>query len=150
MRRFRREIGLVVSFSLALSSVGCSPSSMASPEGAVGSIITGVLGAGAGYAVGNEIGKKTENTLLGAGVGAGLGLMAGGLLHEQNLRVAKQRAVVVREAKMISRQQKELDNLREQLSESTQWGGNEVKPWNDRYWGEDSAIPYQGPGHSRP
>lgn len=119
---------------------------MFSQEGAVASLITSGIGAGAGYAVGNEIGKKTENTLLGAGIGAGLGLMAGGLLHEQNLKVAKARAIVVREARMLDRNQKEIDNLRERIYESSSWGGNESRPWNERYWGEDPDYPYQGTG----
>lgn len=127
-----------------LLAAGCSPASMFSQEGAIAGLITSGIGAGAGYAVGNQIGKKTENTLLGAGTGAALGLMAGGLLHEQNLRTAKQRAVVVREARMIDSNQKEIDDLRERVTESTRWGGNEVRSWNERYLDEEPANPYQG------
>ena len=139
----RNFIAGTITGSILLCS-GCAPSSMFSQEGGVAGLIMSGVGAGAGYAVGNQIGKKTENTLLGAGTGAALGLMAGGLLHEQNLRTAKARAVVVREARMIDSNQKEIDDLRERVTESTRWGGNEVRSWNDRYLDEEPANPYQG------
>ncbi len=139
-----RLVKSVVLISLINGLVGCAPSSMFTQEGAGFGIVSGLLGGGAGYLIGEEVGKKTENTLLGTGVGVGLGMMAGGLIHEQNVRTAQKRTVVVREARLIGETQKELDHLRNELTESTTWGGNEVKPWNERYWGEDTGIPYQG------
>lgn len=127
-----------------ISLSACAPSSMFTQEGLVTSSFGAAAGTGAGYLIGKQIGKKTENMLLGAATGSALGLMAGGLLHENNIRSAQQREVLIRQARMVGSTQKELDILREQLYDSTRWGGNEVKPWEERYWGDFHGHPYEG------
>ena len=122
----------------------CSPGSYASNEGMMGAFTGTLLGSGVGWYLGDELGKKKENILLNAAIGGGLGLVGGALLNEQKVRLAKEREVVIREALLIDENQKELDNLREDLDESTNWGRGEVKPWNERYPDEAYDLPFSG------
>lgn len=123
---------------------GCSPASVLTTEGAAGGLLGAAGGTGIGYAIGTQIGKTTENMLLAGTIGTGLGLMAGGLLYEQNMFSAERREVVIRRAQQISTQQKRIDSLREEMFERSSWGRQEVKSWNDRYWGDSYDSPYEG------
>ncbi|MCC6933384.1 MAG: hypothetical protein IT292_09045 [Deltaproteobacteria bacterium] len=38
----------------------------------------------------------------------------------------------------------EVDVLHRDIHDSTKWGQAETKPWNERYIGEESNLPYQG------
>lgn len=110
----------------------------------LGTALGTAAGVGAGYAISEQIGKPVENMALVGAAGAGLGMLAGGLLHERNERDAEERSVLIREVRMIGENQREIDTLRENLTESTTWGKGEVKPWNERYWGENYSSPYEG------
>ena len=134
---------LILGF-LLLSASACSMSSALTQEAIMGTAFGTAAGVGTGYLIGDEIGKQTENMALAGGVGAGLGLLAGGLLHEHNVKEAEQRSVLIREVKMIGENQREIDALRERLTESSTWGKGEVKPWKERYWGDNYNIPYEG------
>jgi len=123
---------------------GCSYGSVFTSEGLMGTSIGMAGGTGAGYLIGEEIGKKTENMALGAGIGSGLGMLAGGMLHEHNVRETQTRQVLIREAKMVGENQAEIDALRERMTESSVWGRSETKSWNDRYWGDNEGVPYEG------
>ncbi len=123
---------------------GCSYASVFSTEALVGSTLGAVGGTAAGYGIGESIGKKTENMALGAGIGTGLGMLAGGLLHERNVREAQTREVLIRDARMVGENQREIDALRERMTESSSWGRGEVKSWNERYWGDSDGVPYEG------
>jgi hypothetical protein len=52
---------------------------------------------------------------------------------------------VVRKAQETNEQQKEIDDLRKEIYDSTKYGGGEVKSWNERYKGQNTNSPYQGP-----
>lgn len=41
--------------------------------------------------------------------------------------------------------QKEIDELREEINESTKYGRGEKKDWEDRYLDHNPSTPYQGP-----
>jgi len=129
---------------LLLASSACSVSSAFTQEALVGTTLGTVAGTGVGYLIGDKIGKKTENMAVAGGVGAGLGLLAGSLLHERSVREAEERSVIIREVRMIGENQREIDELREKLVDSTTWGRGEVKPWKERYWGENYSSPYEG------
>ncbi|MCB0344569.1 MAG: hypothetical protein KDD66_05615 [Bdellovibrionales bacterium] len=47
--------------------------------------------------------------------------------------------------------QKEIDQLRKEIEESTKYGRGETKDWEDRYLDHNPNTPYQGPtpGSSR-
>lgn len=127
------------------SFAGCAPASYASSQAAGGTLIGAAVGSGVGWLLGNEVGSKTENVLLNSAIGGGIGLLVGSLLHEQNIRLARKREIVTREARLMSKNQMELDALREQVYESSSWGKNESSPWNKRYLDNAPNIPYQGP-----
>lgn len=145
MKKFSTKLlNLSLICSLMIAQLSCSPSSYTSQEGMMGGITGTTIGAGIGWWFGKEYGKMTENILLNSAIGGGIGLLAGALLHDQNIKIARKREIVKRESIMISQNQKELDMLRERLYDSTSWGGNETKSWDERYVGEDSDYPYQG------
>lgn len=146
MRRFSK-ISQILAVSFLISSLSaCSSSSILSSEGLWGASLGTAAGAGAGYLVGDHIGKQTENMALLGGVGAGVGILAGGLLHDENVRSSQQKLAVVREARLIGENQKELDHLRQSMEDATVWGQTEVKPWNERYVTDENSsnTPYQG------
>jgi hypothetical protein len=118
---------------------------MLSTEGAITSSLGLLGGTGAGYLIGQRVGKKTENMALAGAIGGGMGLMAGGLLHEHNMKVVEARRARVREARALDRNQSEIDELRERMYDDSSWGRSEVKPWNQRYWDESYDEPYEGP-----
>ena len=128
------------------SGTGCSYDRMFTSEGLWGTSLGTAAGVGGGYLVGQQIGKPTENMALLGGVGAGAGLLAGGLLHEENVKASQKKLQVVREARLIGDNQREIDHLRQSLEDSSVWGQNEVKPWNERYVTDedDGYSTYQG------
>ena len=123
----------------------CSPGSFFSTEAGGAGLLGTALGSGVGWVIGEEVGNKTENIAINAAIGGGLGLLSGALLHERNIQIARKREVVMREARLASRNQRELDARRQRLYDATNWGQNEVKRWDERYWGEEAELPYQGP-----
>jgi hypothetical protein len=127
-----------------LSFTGCSFSSLGTSEALLGGGLGAAAGTGAGYAIGESIGKSTENMLLVGGIGTGLGLLGGAMLHERNMKEAQRRDVLIREIRMVGENQKEIDSLRERMHDESSWGGMEVKPWNERYLGESYNTPYEG------
>lgn len=140
-----RVWGTVFSVLIILSCSSCSPTNAASQEGLIGALFGGGVGAGIGSYFGKEFGHETENIAINSGIGAGLGLMAGALIHDINQESERKKAVIIRQAKMIGENQTELDRLREEYSESTKWGRSEVRPWKERYWGDNPGEPYLGP-----
>ena len=122
----------------------CSPSSILTSEGATGGLIGGAAGTGVGYLIGQQIGKKPENMLLAGSIGTGLGLMAGGLLYERNLVAVQEKHIILRQARRVSEQQREIDHIRQQMTDSSTWGQMERKSWNERYWGDGYNNPYEG------
>ena len=142
-----RSAKAIALFAIASSLSACSTSSLFSSEGLWGASLGTAAGAGAGYLVGQHIGKQTENMALLGGIGAGVGVLAGGLLHDENVKASQQKLTVVREARLIGENQKELDHLRQAMEDASVWGQTEVKPWNERYVTDENAsnTPYQGP-----
>ena len=130
---------------LLVMTSACSSGSYLTQEGFLGSAVGAVGGSGLGYLIGQQVGKKTENVAIAASVGAGLGLLGGAWLHEQNSRYSEENQTVVREAKLIESQQHEIDHLRGLIYDSSSWGDNDRnKSWDQRYNIDQSAIPYQG------
>lgn len=141
---FKLLLSLSLLFALLFGGVGCSASSLLTTEGVAGTALGTIGGTGVGYFVGEQLGKKTENMALAGGIGAGLGMLVGGMLHERNVSEVRARQVLVREAQVVNENQREIDSLREKLTDSSTWGRGEVKSWNERYMGESYDIPYEG------
>ena len=134
-------VALVVT---SFSTSGCSASAYGSQEAFTSGLAGGAVGSAVGWLIGDKIGNKSENIAVNGAIGAGLGLLAGAAINERNIQLAKQREIVVREARLISKTQMELDRLRENLNDSSSWGRNETKPWDQRYTADDYAPPFQG------
>ena len=128
----------------SFAATGCTAAAYGSQEALTAGLMGGGIGSGVGWLIGNEIGDKSQNIAVNGAIGAALGLLAGAAINERNIQLAKQREVVVREARLIGKTQMELDKLRGELDNSSSWGRNEVKPWDQRYTGDDYTIPYQG------
>ena len=135
------NVGLILSLA---STSACSASSFPTWEGLAGLTAGAAAGAGIGSIIGDEYGKKTENTLLAGGIGAATGLAIGALIHDNRMELAKEDAQVIREAQQLDSRQKEIDDIRRAVDSDSSWGRNEVKPWQERYNVETSDIPYQG------
>lgn len=60
---------------------------------------------------------------------------------------ARDKPIVVRVADEEDERQKEIDELRKEIKDSTKYGGGETKDWNDRYLDHNpnDADSYQGP-----
>ena len=131
---------------ILLFSQACSMQSLLTSEALIGTAVGAATGTAGGYFVGEEIGKRNENMALIGGLGAGVGALAGGLLYEEGLKSSQKKLVVMREARLIGQNQREIDSLREDLHDSSVWGQLEVKPWNERYKIDEDAAscPYQG------
>jgi len=127
-------------------SCGCSPASYSSTEGIVGGLAGSAVGSGVGALIGSQAGNMGTNIALNAAIGGGMGLLSGAILHEHNLQVARDREIVLREAELIDENQRSIDLLRDQVNETSSWGKNEVKSWDERYPAENLELPYQGPG----
>ena len=129
----------------SLAFFGCSPTAVTAPEGMIGTALGAAAGSGVGLLFGNKEGNTTENVIVNSAIGAGVGLLAGSLLHERNLQIAKEREVVLREARMLDSNQQDIDQLRRKVYDSSSWGANETKVWDERYEENQSNRPYQGP-----
>lgn len=134
-----------ISFALicALTS-SCSLANYGSQEAVVGAAGGGLLGGAVGYAIAQKVGNTNKNVLTNAAIGSGLGIAAGALMNQRNVANAKKREVVIREAKLINKNQMELDKLRQEIYDSSSWGNNEVDTWDKRYEGEYKSEPFQG------
>lgn len=55
------------------------------------------------------------------------------------------RVFTVRYPEAPSALQKDIDAVRQEQKDSATWGQTERKEWEERYQGESSATPYQGP-----
>lgn len=130
--------------SICLLTSSCSLANYGSQEALAGSATGGLLGGAVGYAIAQKTGNTKENVLINAGIGTGVGLLGGALVNQRNVNNAKKREVVVREAKLISKNQMELDKLRKEIYDSSSWGNNEVDTWDKRYEGEYRPEPFQG------
>ena len=129
---------------LALTS-SCSLASYGSEEAVAGGVGGGLVGGAIGYAIAKKVGgDSTKNVLVNGAIGTAVGLAAGALINERNIKNAKKREIVVREAKLISKNQMDLDKLREGIYDSSSWGGNEIDTWDKRYEGEYKSEPFQG------
>lgn len=144
--RLKSFVFLTCAMFLLLS--GCSASSAFTQSGGVGALVGGAAGAGIGASIGDQYGETQFGALLGGGIGAGLGLLTGAVIHEQNEEMARKEEIVVREAVGVSPEQYEIEALRKEVNESSDWGRNETKPWEERYRGSNPNAPYQGPARS--
>ena len=142
-----KAISATIAATLLLATTSCSLATYGSQEAFTGALGGTVVGSGVGWLIGDQVGNKTENIAVNAAIGGGLGLLAGAVINERNLQVARQREVVIREARLISKTQWELDQMRENLYDSSSWGRNEVTRWDSRYLGEIPNIPFQGNPH---
>lgn len=123
----------------------CSPGSAVSTPGLAGSL----LGASAGVAGGLVLSEydssfeSDEAALLLGGSGAAIGLLSGGLMHEN--RVNKERAMYYERVLLEKdNRQEEIERMSRYLDESGSWGRSEVDPYEDVY--DDGTIRpyYQG------
>ena len=96
-----------------------------------------------GYVIGDKIGKKTENMVLAGAIGAGAGMLAGGLIND-NLELEKAKTRIIRQARQTDARQHEIDSLRESLTDASNWGKLETRSWNERYRGDYYDTPYEG------
>ena len=141
----KRVISSVIASSYIVICCACSPGAYTSTESLMGAALGTAAGSGVGLLYANKYGNKTENILINGAIGSGVGLLAGALLHERNLKVAKERDVVLREARLIHENEKELVELRKQIESASSWGQNEPKPYDQRYPEANPNRPYQGP-----
>ena len=99
----KKIIGILVSFTLIISLIGCAAQTKQQKGTATGAAV----GAGVGAILGQAIGKDAESTAIGAGIGAILGGIAGNQIgaymdrQEQALRDA----LAASEAASIQREQ---------------------------------------------
>ncbi len=135
----------LLALSIYFGGIGCTAASYVSQEALTASLAGSAVGSGVGWLIGNEVGNKTQNIAVNAAIGGGLGLLAGAIINEKNVSLARKREVVLREARLMDRNQHELDRLREDLYDSTSWGRAETRTWDHRYQQDSSGRPYQGP-----
>ncbi len=115
-------------------------------ERKLGLIFGGGLGTGIGAAIGDSVGSAGEGAAIGAGTGALLGYFIGGSIEARNeTAVSEKSDYVIRIPLTVSDDQKQIDAMRRKMEDEAMFGGKEVKPWNERYWGENPNNPYQGP-----
>ena len=128
-----------------MTCTSCSLANFASKEALTGGVGGSLIAGAAGYAISRRIGNPAQNVLTNAAIGAGAGLAAGSLFkHRKNIETAKKEAVVVREAKLITKNQMELDKLRKEVYDSSSWGNNEIGTWDQIYPATNSGTPHQG------
>ena len=139
-----KNLFLVPALIIVVLANSCAPSSVISPEGAVGGLLGSAVGGGVGAFFAQDYGHQTENILINGAIGAGAGLAAGALVHEIRMESANEKARIVRQAEMIGEAQREIDLLRQEMADASTWGRGEVKPWEDRYMGDNPDLPYQG------
>ena len=129
---------------ITISCTSCSLASYASQEAVAGALGGTVIGSATGFAISRRIGNTSRNVLVNAAIGTGAGLAAGTLLNHRNIKNAKKREVVVREAKLIGKNQLELDRLRQEIYDASSWGNNEVGTWDKIYPATNTGNPHQG------
>ncbi len=138
----RTALNLLLGTAIIFSTSACSARNYTSQEGLFGTLLGTGIGSGIGWVLGEKVGNKGKNIAVNAAIGGGLGLLGGAVLNQRNIQVAREREVVVREARMISKNQRELDRLRSEVYESSSWGQNEVKSWDQRYTGRNDDRPF--------
>ncbi|MCC6219616.1 MAG: hypothetical protein IT291_00060 [Deltaproteobacteria bacterium] len=138
-----RRVWFVTVFVGFFAMSGCSMRSSYSSEGLIGTLIGTGVGGGLGYFLGDQADVAKEGAIAGGAVGAGLGLLAGGLMYDD--AQLSRHEVVVRKSLPVSDTSKQIDAIRNQVYDSSSWGNNETKSWNERYLGKNPNIPYQGP-----
>jgi len=127
----------------------CTTANYVTPEAFGGSLLGSAIGAGGGALWGNlddDIDPTKAAALFGA-IGGGVGLLTGAYMN-MNEEKAPYEARVMREPYYnaeVQARQDEISQQRRELEEATKWGAAETAPWNERYLGEDSNLPYQGP-----
>lgn len=141
-----RIISLLISILLPILSMNaCSPASAVSSTAAM----AGLFGAGAGAAGGVYLGQQdigvTANegaAALGA-AGALVGLTAGAIAHQNEIDKQKQ-TYYDRVPYETDLRAGEIERVHTYVDESSSWGRNEVKSYEDRYPLEDENRPFQG------
>ena len=143
MKRFQY---LAAIFLVVFALDSCSFQSLFTPVAATTSAVGAAVGAGGGYLYASKKDgyDKGKSALVGLGTGAALGLLAGGLMAEEDPAVAAKPKVVRVPVYSENTMQLEIDSLRYEVNESTKWGRGETKPWDERIY-ENSNFPYQGP-----
>ncbi len=129
---------------LALTCSSCSLASYVSQEALSTAAGGGLIGGAAGYAISRRVGNASQNILVNSAIGTAAGLAVGSFLNQKNIQTAKKREVVVREAKLIGKNQLEVDKLRKEVYDSSSWGNNEVSSWDQRYPTTNNGMPHQG------
>ena len=143
------RLGILSSFIVVpvLFLQGCAPATLLATESLTGSLVGTLGGSAVGlfFAESQDVSKTTENILVNGAIGAGIGLLAGAYIHQQNLEIAKERAKVEKEYQLLRENQTEIDELRKKVYDSSSWGANESRPWKERYRINTESDPYQGP-----
>lgn len=136
----------VIYIVLAIHFTGCAPSSAFTQPSLVVGGAGALIGGGAGWAThyfdDSIIAQRAA--ALGAGVGAGIGLVAGGLLYESKIE-AESKLPPIRTPYLLDRTLRtEIDATFEETHDRTRWGRGETRSYTDRYVVEQSDEPYQG------
>jgi len=63
------------------------------------------------------------------------------------LSCGPRREIVERVPVYASDEERQLEESREKITDSTKWGKGEVRPWEERYDGNNPSRPYQGPAN---
>jgi hypothetical protein len=148
-KSLKKVVVLTISSSLFFS--GCSSAASAgasalpiAPQVAIPVLIGSVGGAGFGHLFGKENGDATQNVLINSAIGAGVGLAAGAVLYTRQLELKQEQEETKKQGELIVKSQKDIDTLRTQVNESSSWGRNETKSFEERYQIDRSEEPYQG------
>lgn len=129
---------------IVLCLLGCSCFLGCSNRG-IGGVTGALVGTGIGGLTGYAQGDLERGALIGGVAGAVLGTIAGGMFPESESEEAQTEKIVIRTPRYPLDTQKEIDTIRQQMEDSSILGGGEVKPWNERYQGNEVPIHYQGP-----
>jgi tetratricopeptide (TPR) repeat protein len=89
----------------------------------MGAAAGGVVGAGLGAIVGNQVGNTGEGLALGAVAGAGTGALIGSALDRQETAIRTQDEAMERQERIIMAQQNELNELRQMGQDSVSFKG---------------------------
>lgn len=129
---------------LCLCMLGCSSFIGCSNRG-IGGVTGALLGTGIGGLTGYAQGDLERGAVIGGVAGAVIGTITGGMFPESESEEAQTEKIVIRVPSYPSDTQKEIDALRQRMEDDSILGGGEVKPWNERYQGNEVPIHYQGP-----
>ena len=143
----KRAFSTIFSLFLLANLQGCATGALLATESLTGAAVGTAGGSALGllFAESQDVSKTTENILVNGAIGAGIGLLAGVYLHQQNVELAKERAVILREYQLLRENQRDINRLRKQVYDSSSWGGNESRSWKKRYRVILEDEPYQGP-----